>query len=56
MKLMTLAAIAAAATLTVPMTAEPAAAKRHVTWKTVCKTKWQHRHRVRTCHRVKVWR
>ena len=25
-------------------------------WRTVCKTKWRHHHRVRTCHRVRYWR
>ena len=57
------AASAAPAPAPAPMAA-PAPAKaefqrhhnRRATWRTVCRTKWRHGHRVRTCRRVRTWR
>jgi hypothetical protein len=28
---------------------------RHAHWRNVCKTSWQHHHKVRSCHKVKYW-
>ena len=58
------AAQAAPASASAPMAA-PAPAKaelqrdrhhRRVYYRTVCKTKWRHGHRVRTCRKVRYWR
>ena len=51
------AALVSGAVMT-PVPADAAPRRAHYRMKTVCKTRWHHHRRVRTCHKVRVryWR